>query len=404
MNKQEASLQSYRELFPILSEKIHLGNCSQSPQAMPVMAAMQEYIDNWRFVGMDWDFWMEGVHRAKASFAKLIHADVSEIAVVGSVSDATSIIASAFPLNLEDDGLNGSGRRQGVPLSERRHVVTTVDEFPTVGHVWHAHANRGHLDVDFVSAPDRVYTPSVFEPYMTKQTGLVSVHHVGYYNGSKQDLNALADFAHQHGALLFVDAYQSMGTSVIDVRRTPVDMLVSGNLKYLLGLPGIAFLYVRKSVAEQLQPAMTGWFARKNPFYFDATHMDYGDSAQRFNTGTPPVLAAFAARGGMDMILQVGLERISARIDELSAHAIAGVNLRGLELASPDDVSRKGANTAIRVPDSHDLEVFLMQRNIIASARGDVIRLAPHFFSTEVDLDKALDAILEWKQTRGPID
>lgn len=382
-------LRDYRKLFPLLREKIHLGNCSQSPQSEPVLAAMQEYLDNWRFVGMDWDFWMEGVERAKASFAKLINADVSEIAVVSSVADATSMIASTFPLSSDSD-----------------HVVTTVDEFPTVGQVWHAHAKRGHLDVDFVSAPNRMYTEDVLEPHMKPNTRMLSVHHVGYYNGSKQDLGALANFAHQHGALLFVDAYQSMGTCVIDVQQTPIDILVSGNLKYLLGIPGIAFIYVRSSVADQLRPAMTGWFARQNPFHFDATHLDYGDAARRFNTGTPPVLTAFAARGGMDLIAEVGLPRIAERIDELSAHAINGVKSRGLVLASPDDVTRKGANTAIRVGQpgdsqaSHDLEVYLMERNIIASARGDVIRLAPHFFSTEEELDIALDTIVEWQNTQ----
>jgi selenocysteine lyase/cysteine desulfurase len=376
------NLQEYRNLFPILSEKAHLGNCSQAPQSIPVMNAMQEYVDNWRQVGMDWGFWMEGVERAKASFARLIHADVSEIAVVASVSDATSMIASALPY-------------QG-----RDHVVTTVDEFPTVGHVWHAHQKKGRIQLDFAQARDHFYTPTVFEPYMKSYTALLSVHHVGYYNGAKQDLNQLGDFAHEHGSLLFVDAYQSMGTSEIDVRTMPIDILVSGNLKYLLGIPGIAFLYVRKSVAEQLEPAMTGWFGRQNPFNFDATHLDFGEGAGRFNTGTPPVLAAFVARGGMDLIAEVGVPRIQDRIEQLSRYTIAEVQARGLELASPTDVRRKGSNTAIRVDDSHAAEVFLMERNIIASARGDVVRLAPHFFSTETEIDSALDGIVDWTRTR----
>ncbi|WP_054968532.1 aminotransferase class V-fold PLP-dependent enzyme [Alicyclobacillus ferrooxydans] len=377
MKTKRSLLHEYRSLFPILEEKIHLGNCSQSPQSTPVLAAIDEYLSNWRSVGMDWDFWMEGVEQAKASFARLINADPSEVAVAGSVSDAASMIASAFP------------------LGNQRHVVTTVDEFPTVGQVWNAHARRGWLDVDFVSAADRIYTPSVFEPHITSQTGVLSVHHVGYYNGAKQDLNELASLAHEHHALLFVDAYQSMGTCVIDVQKTPIDILVSGNLKYLLGMPGIAFLYVRKEVAERLEPAMTGWFGRQNPFHFDAKNLDYAASAGRFNTGTPPVLAAFAARGGMDLIFDVGLERIERRIDELSAYAVQGVQARGLDLASPEDITLKGANTAIRVSNAHDVEVFLMEKSIIASARGDVIRLAPHFFSTEAELDRALDAICE---------
>lgn len=372
------SLQKYREMFPILSEKVHLGNCSQSPQSIPVMRAMNEYLENWRTVGMDWDFWMTGVERAKASFARLIHADEDEIAMLSSVSDATSMVASTLP------------------FGQRNHVITTVDEFPTVGHVWHAHQHRGHIELDFASSDNKMYTPAVLEPLMRSTTALLSVHHVGYYNGAKQNLKKLAEFAHANGAYLFVDAYQSLGTCNLNVKEQGIDFLVSGNLKYLLGLPGVAFLYVRKELAEQLHPAMTGWFGRQNPFNFDSTHLDFASGARRFNTGTPPVLAAFAARGGMDLLNEVGLDAIEARIHELSEHTIQGVKSRGLNLASPEDVSRKGANTAIRVGDSHAVEVYLMERNIIASARGDVIRLAPHFFSLQSEIDQALDAILEW--------
>ncbi|MCL6452683.1 MAG: aminotransferase class V-fold PLP-dependent enzyme [Alicyclobacillus sp.] len=371
-------LQTYREQFPILRDKIHLGNCSQSPQSLPVLAAMDEYLENWRTVGMDWEFWMEGVERAKISFARLIHADVSEIAVLSSVSDATSMIASALP------------------IGHRHHVVTTVDEFPTVGHVWHAHAERGRIQLDFAKAADRIYTPAVIEPLLQASTALVSVHHVGYYNGAKQDLKTLAACAHANGSFLFVDAYQSLGTCDLDVKTQGIDILVSGNLKYLLGMPGVAFLYVSREVAEQLRPAMTGWFGRQNPFHFDAEHLDYAEGARRFNTGTPPVLAAFAARGGMDFLQNVGLKTIERRIDELSAFALAGVRARGLALASPGDVAHKGATTAIRVGDAHAVEQYLMERNIIASARADVIRIAPHFFTLESEIDQALDAIADW--------
>lgn len=374
------NLLDYREMFPILKEKAHLGNCSQSPQSVPVMKAMEEYLDNWRSVGMDWSFWMEGVERAKASFARLIHADATDIAVVGSVSDAISMIASALP------------------HGNKNHVVTTVGEFPTVGHVWHANQRQGRIELDFAQSPNGFYTPSLLEPLMRPSTVLLSVHHVAYYNGAKQNLAKLSRFAHEHDAWILVDAYQSMGTCEIDISKTPIDILTSGNLKYLLGIPGIAFLYVRKEIAEQLQPSMTGWFARMNPFYFDAKHLDYAKGARRFNTGTPPVLAAFAARGGMDFLNEVGIGRIEKRIEELSTYAVALSKELGLILASPDDVTLKGASTAIRVSDSHSVESFLMERNIIASARGDVIRLAPHFFSTEQEIDAALHGILQWSR------
>lgn len=374
------NLGSYRAQFPILEHKAHLGNCSQSPQSSTLLASMNEYLENWATRGMDWDYWVAGVERAKAAFAALIHADQDEIAVVACLSDAVNVVASALPTE-------GKG-----------HVVTTTAEFPTVGHAWLGHQESGPLQVSYAHTDDGFYGPDDFAPLMRNDTAILSVHHVGYYNGAKQDIAQLTEFAHQHGARIFVDAYQSAGTVEIDVKKTGIDMLASGNLKYLLGLPGVAFLYVRRELAESLQPAMTGWFGRINPFHFDATLLDYAPAAGRFNTGTPPILAAFAVRGGMELLYEVGVDRIQKRIEELSAYAIAGIKARSLELASPADVHRKGATTAIRVGDSHDVEQFLADRDVIASARADVIRIAPHFFTEEREIDLALDGIVDWKR------
>jgi selenocysteine lyase/cysteine desulfurase len=369
------SLSNYRKEFPILNEKIHLGNCSQAPQSIPVINAMDEYFQNWRKVGMDWDYWMTGVERAKASFAKLIHADVDEIAVVSCVSDAVTSIASTFPWN------------------NRKKVITTEAEFPSVGHVWNSFAKKGLVDLAFLSSDDGLYSPEQLDGLLDKDTALISIHHVGYYNSAKQDVRAFAKKAHEHGAKLFVDAYQSLGTCDINVKDLDIDMLASGNLKYLLGIPGVAFLYVKRELAEQIEPAMTGWFGRVNPFYFDATHLDFAEGAKRFNTGTPPVIAAFAARGGMDFLLDVGMDRIEKRVLELSQFTLDGAKKRGLEIASPLDPLKKGASTAIRVGDAHKVESYLAENHVIGSARADVIRLAPHFFTEEHEIDRALDLV-----------
>jgi selenocysteine lyase/cysteine desulfurase len=371
------SLSAYRDQFPILKEKIHLGNCSQAPQSLPVLNAMEEYFYNWRTIGMDWDYWMTGVDRAKASFAKMIHAEPDEIAVVSCVSDAVTSIASTFP------------------WQNRKKVITTEAEFPSVGHVWNSFAKKNLLDVAFLSSEDGLYSADQLDSVIDEDTALVSIHHVGYYNAAKQDLAAFANKAHQFGAKLFVDAYQSLGTCDINVKELDIDMLASGNLKYLLGIPGVAFLYVKKELAEQIEPAMTGWFGRINPFYFNATHLDFAEGAKRFNTGTPPVIAAFAARGGMDFLLEVGIDRIEQRILELSRYTINGASKRGLEIASPLDSKLKGASTAIRVGDAHKVEVYLAENQVIGSARADVIRLAPHFFTEEQEIDRALDLVVE---------
>ena len=369
-----ATVEAWKQEFPILRDIIHVGNCSQSPQSVRVRQAIETYLDNWLTVGMDWEYWMAEVNRAKAEFARLINADPDEIAVSTSVSEAVSSVASALE------------------FSKRRKVVATEAEFPTVGHVWLAHQKYGGK-VEFVPVRDGEVRMEDYERYIDEDTLIASVTHVYYQNGFMQDIGTITKLAHDRGALVLVDAYQSAGTIPIDVKALDVDILTTGNLKYLLGIPGIAFLYVRKELVPKMKPAVTGWFGQENPFAFKVHYLDYASTTRRFDTGTPPVMPAFAARAGMEIINEVGPQNIWKRIQRLSTRCIEGARARGMVVASPLDVTRKGATTAIRVPDPHAVEEEMKRRNIIVSARGDVIRIAPHFFTAEEDIDRVLDEL-----------
>jgi selenocysteine lyase/cysteine desulfurase len=219
---------------------------------------------------------------------------------------------------------------------------------------------------------------------------------VYYLNGFKQDIPALVKKAHDMGSLILVDAYQSLGTEPIDVKSMKIDILVSGCLKYLFGVPGIAFMYVKKDLISELQPSITGWFGQKNPFLFQTRYIDWSDKASRFDTGTPPVMAAYCVKGGMSIVNEVGVARIKDRIDMLSAYSLQGCLDRGLTTISPLDVSKKGSTTAIvcaHKVDSHTMEKLLRGKNVISSARGEVIRVAPHFYTRPEEIDYALDMI-----------
>jgi len=207
-------------------------------------------------------------------------------------------------------------------------------------------------------------------------------------------LAELASLAHRSGALFLVDAYQGIGTSPIDVKAMDIDFLVSGNLKYLLGVPGIAFAYTKREIVETLRPASTGWFGQADPFAFDY-HLNYAHDGRRLETGTPPALAAFAANASMKLIAEIGVARIKQEVDALSRHCIERAKAKNLDLVSDFDIESKAPTTAIRVPDSHALELELRKRDIVCSSRGDVIRLAHHFFNTEEEIEHAVDAIAE---------
>lgn len=353
-----------------------MNNCSQAPQTDATRAAAERYLDSWNGSGMDWDAWMSEVALAKAEFARLIGATPDTIAVFSSVSEAASAVASALLLQ---------GRRTSIVVSDA--------EFPTVAHVWLAQEQRG-AHVSWAPVHDDA-DASVYDALVDDKTALVSACHAYYMNGLVQESARIASIARDAGALSFVDAYQSLGTIPIDVRALGVDFLASGNLKFLMGIPGIAFLYVRPEIVDTLHPSVTGWFGRANPFAFDARSLDWSPTASRFDTGTPPVINAYVARAGMEIINALGPANIRDWLVELGQRLIDGGRVRGLVLHGSDDMQLKTATTAFVVGDSHAVEQAMRERGVIASARGDVIRLAPHFYSTIDDVDRALDALAE---------
>jgi selenocysteine lyase/cysteine desulfurase len=214
-------------------------------------------------------------------------------------------------------------------------------------------------------------------------------------NGFKNDVAAIARLAHARGALLFVDAYQTLGTEPIDVKAMDIDALAGGTLKYLMATAGIAFLYVRRELAERLHPTVTGWFGRQNPFAFDPTTLDWAAAARRFDGGTPPIINAYIARAGLEIIHEVGPANIAAWTRTLSDRLVDGGRARGLTLYGTPDATRKAPTTAFWVgSDSAVVERRMRARGVIPSARGSVIRLSPHFYSTFDDVDQALDTLV----------
>jgi selenocysteine lyase/cysteine desulfurase len=368
-------LEYWRNQFPLLKTHIHVANCSQAPQSTFTRQAAVEYLDNWDRMGMDWDRWMEEIHHAKAEFGKIINASPDEIAIGTSVSELTCAVASSLPTN-----------------TARKKVVVTDAEFPTVGLIWQAQQKYG-FRVQFMPVKNGMVDPEDYDRYVDEDTVITSACDTYYYNGFRQDLGRIIPKIHAKGSLVYVDAYQGLGTHPLDVKELDIDFLASGNLKYLLGVPGIAFAYVKKELIEYLHPSFTGWFGQEKPFAFDIHHFVYAKEARRFDSGTPPVPAAYIATGGMKIINAVGVDSIYAWTSSLSEHCIKGALERGLDMVSPTDLSIKAPNTAIRVPgDSHDFELALRKENIVASARADVVRIAPHFFTTLEDIDQVLDS------------
>lgn len=370
---------AWRAEIPILGSKIPMNNCSHSPETERTRAAILEYLEGWNRRGMDWDTWMERVYRAKTVFAALIGAGAEDVAITTSVSMATNSLSSALDF--------------GGP---RNRIVVSEAEFPSVGQIWQAQERRG-ATLEWIPVRDGIVDLEDYEAAIDERTLLVSATHAYYQNGFVQDVRRIGEMAHDAGALLYVDAYQSMGTRPVDVSELGVDVLASGTLKYLLGVPGVAFLYVRSGLLDGLRPTVTGWFGRRQPFAFDPRTLDWHPTTRRFETGTPPILAAYVALAGMEIIQEVGPARIRSWGERLTERMIRRGTARGLEVHGTTDPRRKTTSTAFLCPDEDaaSVEKELRARDVLASARGPCIRLAPHFYSTLDEVDRAVDDLAD---------
>lgn len=368
-------LDAVRRQIPLLGSLLPMNACSQAPQCTRTRQAADAYLESWASRGMDWASWIGEAEAARTEFAALIGARPEDAGIATSVSQATASLAS---------GLDYTGRRF--------RVVVSGAEFPTVSHVWHAQERFGAEVVPLPVRDDGTIPLEDYAEAVDDQTQIVSAALAYYQNGWKQDIPALAELVHARGALLYVDAYQCLGSAPFDAPSSGADFVASGNLKFLMGIPGIAFLWVRPGLADSLHPAVTGWFGRREPFAFDS-RLDWADGARRLDTGTPPVFEAYVARAGMAWLRELGLEAVGAWTRALGARCVERGLERGLTVLGPTDPDRKAPTTAFACADSHAAESALLARGIIGSARGPALRLAPHFFNTLDEVDHAVDTL-----------
>jgi selenocysteine lyase/cysteine desulfurase len=368
-----------RSHFPIFRNKIYLNSCSQGALSNEVRQSYADYLRDWEERGSPWEYWVERNEAARGAFAGLINADPAEIAVTTSVSAAVSALASAFDFT-----------------GERNRVVVSDFEFPTVTQIWHAQEQRG-AQVVHVPAAGNSIPLSRFEDAIDERTALVSISHICFRNGVKLDVPGIIEIAHRKGALVLLDGYQAIGTMPVDVRQLGADFLVGGVLKYLLASAGLAYLYVRKDLIPHLNPTAAGWFSQANIFAMDIYHHDPAPDARRFESGTPPVPNTYAAVAGIKLVQSVGLAEIQAHVRELNGALKAAAMQRGFNLVSPVDPEKHGALITLR---SHKVDLlvkWLAKDRIIVSSRDDNLRISPHFYNNQHDIDCLIDALTKYR-------
>jgi kynureninase len=364
-------LLAYRDRFPILEHTTYLINHSLG--AMPEAAEdrLLEYATTWKTRGIR--AWAEGWWTMPLTvgdqIGRIIGAPPGSVCMHQNVSIAEAIILSCF----QDSG-------------KRNRIVYERENFPSVRYVYEA---QRALEVVVCEDGDAVVGA------IDERTLLVPVQHVVYNSAEIQNVGAIIERAHEVGAYVVLDAYQSAGTVPLDVTALGVDFAVGGSVKWLCGGPGNAWLYVAPTLIEGLQPGVTGWQAHARPFAFEP-EMEYADGIARFLPGTPNVPALYAATPGYDVIEEIGVVRIRANSLRQTQLLIDGAEERGFEVRSPREPERRGGAVIVHVPAFEAVHKELAERQILCDFRPDAgIRLGPHYFNSDDELTFVLDQIAE---------
>ena len=368
-----------RSEFPVLERKTYLNSCAYGALATDVTDALHCYIQDRNEKGTDWNYWVERNDSVRNSVANFLGAAADEIAITASASAGINSIASALKFD-----------------QSRYKVVISDFEFPTSAQIWHAQELRG-AKVVHVPEKDGYIPVEHFEAAIDDETLIVAVTQVCFRNGAKLDIPAIAEIARRKGALFLMDGYQGFGTMDFDVHQAGVDFAVGGMLKYLLGTAGIGFLYVREPLIKKLVPTATGWFAQADIFAMDTSGYNPSPTARRFEMGTPPVPNCYAAEAGLQILEDVGLPAIEYRIGELTAAIKAEASKAGYSLAVPDDPARHGALITLRTHDEYALVETLENQGIVTSSRFGNLRISPHFYNNQDDIDSLFRALREQK-------
>ena len=341
-----------RERFPIFRRVTYLNSCSQGALSLDVQAAYERYLADWLELGSPWDLWVGKAEEARAAFARLVNADPDEVAVTTSLSAGVSSLLSAFR-----------------PAGERATIVTSELEFPTVGQIAHAQELRGFRVVHVAADDDASIPLERFDEAIDERTALVAVAHVCYRNGARLDVEGLVRIAHDRGVPVLLDAYQSAGAIPLDVRALGVDFLAAGTVKYLLGSPGLAFLYCRSELVERLLPTQTGWFADEDVGAMDIYDYSPSQSARRFQAGTPPVPNAYAGVAGLDLVQEIGVAETEAHVLALNDLLLAGLSELRARVVTPAAPERRGPLIAVASTDA-DALVGALERDGLLFRHG----------------------------------
>jgi kynureninase len=365
-------LLAWRKEFPILEHTTYMISHSLGPMPRRAEASLQEFTRIWASRGIRaWEegWWMMPVTCGDL-IGSIIGAPKGRVVMHQNVSICQSIVTSCFD-------------RSG----PRNKLVTDGLNFPSNDYIYHGLARQG-AEIVSVASPDGMTVPleSILKA-IDDRTQLVSISHVAFRSSYLQDLAAITARAHEVGAYIVADLYQSAGIVPLDVASLDLDFATGGSVKWLLGGPGAGYLYVRADLDPKLRPAATGWAAHAHPFEFVDGPIEYAPDIRRFLNGTPNVPAMYSARSGYEIVNEIGVDAIRAKSQRQTQRLIELADVASLTVRSPRDAAARGGTIILDVPNGREVTAELGRRQILIDFRpGAGIRIAPHFYTSDDEI------------------
>jgi kynureninase len=333
--------------------------------------------------------WAEGWWNMPVSVgdevAKIIGADPGSVVMHQNVSVCQSLVLSCFE-----------------PTPERNKIVYSELNFPSVMYVYEAHARDGKLRIETVKSDDGVTVPlERMLSAIDESTLLVPFSHVLFKSAFLQDAKAIIDRAHEVGAMVVLDTYQSAGTVPFSVKELNTDFATGGSVKWLCGGPGAGYLYVRPDLQQKLQPKTTGWMAHEEPFAF-ATGLRYAPNITRFLHGSPAIPALYAAQSGYRIINEIGVDRIREKSVRQTQYLIELAEEAGFKVTSPRDSAQRGGTITVAHENASAIAKELVRREFIIDYRpGAGVRISPHFYTSDQELELVIEEMKKIRETRS---
>ncbi len=372
-------LARWRPDFPILDRTVYM--ISNSLGAMPraVADSLADYAQTWATRGVRaWEErWWEMALRVGDQIGAIIGAPPGSIAMHPNVTTAEATILSCFQ-----------------PRGARRRIVCPSMDFPSMIYLYRAHEALG-FELSLVPAePDFSIRTDRFLDAIDDRTLIVALSHVLFRSSYVMDVAPIVERAHRHGAIVVLDAFQAAGIIPLDVTALNVEFATGGCLKWLCGGPGNGFLYTRPDLLKTVRPTFSGWLARKSPFEFEIADDRLREDAMRMMNGTPAVPAFYTALPGLDIIQQVGVDRIRQKSKRMTAHLLDLVDRHGWHTVTSRDPERVAGTVAIDVPRAHEIARTLNARDFVVDFRPGVgIRVSPHFYNTFEEIDRLVEEV-----------